>query len=1019
MSDERPNLPRWSLRNSTLVLLVTVVFVGWGLYSYFTISRREDPEIKIATALVVTAYPGAGAEQVEQRVTRRLEDEIGSLDSLEELVSTTRAGISVIFVTVRYDADADLEWQKLRARVSEARSELPSSVIGPEVMDDFGDTTGMIVGFSGAGRTELTELAEDFEAELRRVESVGEIEIIGEVPEVVYLEGSRAELARYGLTPQRIAQLIELQNSKLPGGTVRNDRYEFRLDPKGELDSVERIAEAVIDVDPQTAVPVHVRNLFEVHRRPRDPPRYEVLHEGRETVAVGVVMKCGFNIVEMGREIRELLDDFALRLPPGVEMEVLHDSARHVDERIDGFTANLLEGIAIVIVAMALLMGLRAAAISAAAIPLSVLVAVALMPALSISLEMVSISALIVALGMLVDNSIIVADNVDVKLREGMAPSEAAWRGAHELTGPVVAGTLATAVAFLPMLLLTKEVGAYVRSLPLVVTVALVASLLIAMSLTPLMARAAMRRPRGAKGSMERTRTARAYRWLMRGCLRARWLVMALAVGALALGAWLLWLVGFSFFPDASRDQFTVDIWLKEGSALAETERVARLAEQQLLEDERVTSTLVHVGKGGPRFYITVMPEFSKSNYAQIMVNTEHASVTHDVIEKFNSTAGKRYPGARVFARKLVMGMPIEAPVMFRVIGDDLDQLRRVSKRIQAVLREVPGTTQVRDDVGPDVPSLGVEIDEERASRVGITRTDVALSLLSSYEGLELTSFEEGDDEIAVVMRLKEDERRVDGDPEGLPVASSVTGEKVPLGNIARIEPDFGAGVIHRRDHRRMIEVLSWTKGRLADEIVREAWPRIREMELPDGYRIEVAGEKVERDRAFGELLVVFGAILVGLLVLLLLQLGNMRRTLVVLAAVPLSIVGAAVGLWAGGFSFSFMAFLGVISLAGMAIKNSVVWIEFVERARDGGDPVGEAVIRAGIYRLRPILLTAATTIGGLTPLALFGGVLFEPMAWAMIAGLALVTVLTLIVVPILYAVANRDQIEIAPYTSR
>jgi multidrug efflux pump subunit AcrB len=1003
------SLARWSLKMPTIVILATIVFVIWGLANYLTMSRREDPEIRIATALVITIYPGASAERVEEQVTRKLEDSIESMDSLSKLDSVSRANLSVIFVTVNYSADTDIEWQKLRSRVAEATGNMPSSIIGPDIMDNFGDTTSMIVSLQGASPTELLNITEELRAELRRVSSVGDIEIMGRWPEVVYIEGNRSEMARYGVTPYQMQQLIHMRNLQIPAGSIRTDRYQYRVEPTGAFKSIEPIKNTIIDISETTGQTVHVRDLFDVKRTLQSPPHSLLIKDDDYITAVGIVMKNGYNVVKMGADVRKVLASFEKRLPPKVRLEVVHDSPRQVDQQVSSFMTNLLEGMFIVVIAMALLLGLRSAMISATAIPLSVLIALAIMPALGIDLEMVSIGAFIVALGMLVDNSIIVADAVDIKIRQGLSPHEAAWRGTQELARPVIAGTLATVVAFVPMLLLEDEMGAYVRSLPLVVTIALLGSLVVSQTLTPLMAKLMLRPSKKPQKPIETTLVARGYRRFMQACLRSRFLIVLFAIGAMVITVFLFKAVGFSFFPDAQRDQFTIDIWLKEGTSIKETERISRLADKLLHEDPDVKNSLVYVGQGGPRFYITVMPEFQKTNYARIMVNTVNDRATQAVIKRFNKKARGRFPGARVFANKLVMGVPVEAPIAFRIIGDNLEVLRQISAKVQQILRKIPGTDQVKDTVGPDVPSLKVQINEERANRVGITNTDVALSFLATYEGFELTRFNDGEDEIPVVLRLKGDQRVIQEDMSNLPVASNITGEKVPLGSIATVIPQWGPGVIKRRNNQRTLSVLAWTNGRLANDIVLEAWPLLNQLKLPPGYRFEVAGEKEEMDDAFKQLLVVFGVIIVSLLILLVVQLGTLRKTMIVLISVPLSMVGAALGLYLGGYSFSFMVFLGVISLAGMAIKNSVVWIEYVEQSRAEGNTVNEAVILAGIFRLRPIMLTAATTVGGLLPLAMFGGVLFESMAWAMIVGLSIVTIFTLIVIPVCYSLLSKD----------
>ncbi len=966
------------------------------------LSRREDPEIKISMALIVTIYPGAGAEKVEQQVTQRLEEEIQQMASVDELSSTTRENISVIFVSVRFDLDESIEWLKLRSRMREMRSSLPETVIGPQVWDDFGDTTGMIITLTGAGPDVLQETAENLRDELNRVESVGKVNFYGEIPDVVYVESTRAKMARYGITPIQMQRMLQMRNLKIPAGSIRTDEFGYRVQPTGAYSTIDEIENTIIDLSRETAHPVRVRDLFHVYRAPKNPPDTMVVKDGKTAMAVGVVMNRGYNIVKMGREVREVFNEFRKRLPPGVEAEIVHDSPRQVNERINSFMRNLLEGLAIVVLSMSIFLGIRSALISAVAIPLSVLMAMCFMPMMKIDLELVSISAFIVALGMLVDNSIIVTDNIDIKLRQGLDNHKAAWQGAHELARPVVAGTMATVVAFLPMLLLSDEMGAYIRSLPLVVAASLIASLVIAMTLTPYMAKKLLR-PHKKKKELGTGPLSRGYRSVIRFCLRFRWLVVLLTIAMLGGTAYIFTIVGLSFFPEAHRDQFTVDVWTKEGTSLEETLRVAKLADEMLRADKDVASTLMYVGTGGPRFYITVVPEFQKSNYAQIMVNTTGPEVTRDVIDRFNKKAGDMFPGARVFANRLVMGIPVEAPIAIRVIGPDMKELRRISEKIQEILRDTPGTVYVRDNMGPDVPSFKVKVDEERANRVGVTNTDVALAFLATYQGFELTSFDDEDKEIPVVLRLTGQERRIKEDLEGLPVFSNLTGKQVPLANVADILPQWGAGVISRHNRRRSVSVLARNRDRLADDVLRDAWPRIAALELPLGYSLEIAGEKKEMDKVLDEVLVVSGLIMAVLLGLLVLQFGSLRKTLVVLTAVPLALVGATIGLYFGNYSFSFMAILGVVALAGMVIKNSVVWVEFVNRAEGEGKDQHESVIEAGVYRMRPIMLTTVTTIGGLLPLGLFGGVLFEPMAWAMIGGLAVSTVLILVLLPVLF----------------
>ncbi len=1014
------NIPRFSLGHKPIIAIMVLIVTVWGLVSFFTISRREDPDIRISIALVVTIWPGAGAEKVERLVTRKLEDSIESIGTLEKLESTSRENLSIILVEMDYATDLGLAWQILRNRIEEVRPDLPSGIIGPDVLDDFGDVTAMIWSLSSstAEPAELRRWADEFKAELHKVESVGKVELVGEQQEAIYIEGPLDSFTMYDFSPLAAAQIIDAHNVNMPSGYLRTDYADLRLDTSGSFAVLQDIRRAVLDVSRETGHPLQVQDVFTVRQAYREPPSDLMFTNGILSVGLDVRMRHGHNIVFMGEEVRRIAAEFEDRLPSNVKLNLVHDQPRQVDDFIASFLRNLQEGLLIVVLVMFLAMGPRATVIVAVSLPLSIVATFALMPAFGVDMETVSIASFIVALGMLVDNAIIVTDNIYRRMEEGEERREAAWRGAQDLAIPVVSGTMATAMAFLPLLLMRDEPGAYVRSLPIVVTVSLAASLVLAMTVTPVLASWLLRLPkRRRRSTVEATAprrprwTTRAYSAGMRFGMKLRYVVLLLTVASF-LGALLLMrVVGFSYFPESERDQFTVDIWLPSGTGLAETARVARGVEEIVAREPEVVSYVTYVGKGGPRFFLTVMPEFNAANYAQVMVNTKDAGRTRDLVTRLDRVLGASFPGARVTAAPLIMGIPVEAPIAFRVTGPDLREMRSISHKLQEVLRDIEGTRAVRDNMGEEIISLGIEVDSEAAAMFGVTATEIAVSLVTAFEGLPVTKVREGsqEDEIPVFLRLVEHERDVEQALHLLSVPSQATGAKVPLAAFAEVSPQYAPSLIKRHNNRRSVTVLANVQGRLADDIMREAWPRIGEIELPPGYEIEISGEQAERNEAFAELAVIF-ALIIGLLLLMLtIQFNSVKRALAILITVPLATIGAILGLFLSGNSFSFMAFLGVISLAGIVIKNAVVWVEFVDRALNRGREFQSAIIEAGLYRLRPIMLTALTTIGGLLPLALFGGVLWEGMAWAMVVGLALSTILTLVVNPILfYALFRR-----------
>ena len=1009
------SLVGWSLRKPVLIWLLFAAVAAWGVHNYLTISRREDPEIKISIALVVTIWPGKGAEDIERLVTRRLEDRISQLSSLEELRSTTRENVSLIFVDVRYDVDEQLEWQKLRNRIEEARPDLPAGILGPKVIDDFGDVTAMVWALRSrtAEPRVLKEWADRLKDRLNDLPSVGKVNLIGEQEEAIFIEGPMESFSMLGFSPFVASKVLDYHNVNVPTGYVRGPERNVRLDTSGTFEVLEDLREAVLDVSKETGQPLAVRDVFSVRRGYDEPPLHEVRSNGEPALALDVRMTRGFNVVEMGREAKAVAEAFRKELPPGIRLDLLHDQPREVDEFIGEFMRNLWEGVLIVVLVMLLPMGLRNTGIAAVALPLSIAVAFAVMPLFDVILEQVAIAAFIVVIGMLVDDAIIVIDSIDVHLRRGLSPAQAAIRGTEEIAIPMLTGgTLATVFAFLPLLLLQDEMGAYVRALPMVVSIAMLASFVVAMFVTPLLARRFLKHtPIGQVVTTERpSRLKSAYHRALRAGLRARWLVLLLSVAAFAGALALIPHVGVSFFPRVDRDQFTIDVWLPEGASIERTERTVKEIEGILSEEPLVTDFVAYVGEGGPRFHITVIPQFNTLNYARFMVTTADKNATRALAERLRVVFRERVAGAHVQPLCILMGKPVEAPIAIKIHGPDLTEARRISLQVQAILRDTPGSDLVRDNLGQEVASLEVVIDQEAAHMAGVSNTEVAGALVMAHEGYPVTDYRAEEERIPVKMRATDADRRSLRGLRDLYVPSQATGEKVPLSALASFAPRWAPGVIHHADGQRTVTVLSDVHGRLASEVMRDAWPRIRALELPRGYTVVSEGEQKERDKAFAQLLFIFVVIIGALLVMLVVQFGSLKRAAVILFSVPLAIVGAVLGLWFTGNSFSFMAFLGVVSLAGIVIKNAVLWVDHVDRSLENGRSLADAVVDAGVRRFRPILLTATTAVGGLVPLALRGGVLWEGMAWAMIFGLSLATALTLYVIPCLFYLLFRHR---------
>ena len=911
------NIPLFSLRNKALILILLLLITAWGALNYSQISRREDPEIKISIALVITIWPGASAEKTERLVTTKLEENIETISEVETITSMTRDNLSVIMVEVTYESDVDMAWQRLRNKLAEVEPDLPSGLIGPDVMDDFGDVTAMIYTLSSPTRSakELEELADELRSELREIESVGKVVKLGTQEEFIYIEGPLDSFSLYGYSPLALMQILDYQNVNVPAGNVRAPTRNYRLEPTGSFNTLDQLREAVVDVS-EGGAPLKIRDIFTVRRAPREPAFDKLFANGIPAVGLDIRMKDGYNIVAMGAEIKAKVAEFEKRLPDDVHLVLQHDQPRHVDHFINEFMVNLVEGLIIVVLVLLFSMGIRTATVIAISLPLSIIFTFALMPLFSVDLETVSIASFIIALGMLVDNAIIVVDNIYAHMERGAPRFEACWRGVQELLAPLITGTLGTVFAFLPLLIMKAEPGAYVRSLPIVVSISLLGSLILAVTITPILAYWVLRvKAKKPKPGQEEQSSAQAdtetdtavaadqaepsaaprgpYAGLMRLSFKLRYLVILAALGSLAGSFWLLKEVGFSFFPEAYRDQFIVNIWLPEGASIDKTESTTKAIEAILQEDEDVTDFVSFVGKGGPRFFISVKPEFNTSNFAQIIVNTTGPDKTDALIDRLNRRMVEEIPGARATASKLLMGIPVEAPVAFRVTGPELSVAKRISQQIQEIFEEAQGSANVRDNLGNEVASFEVDIDTDSLSMVGITATEVALTLLTAYDGLPITKYRQGDDELEIYLRLREEDRDINNALRGLRVPSQVTGAKVPLAAFSSVKPEWGPGIIRHTNSRRSVTAMADLQvGYLADDLLKETRPQIESLPLPPGYELESVGEDAERDKAFGELIIIFALIIVALLVLLVVQFSSLSRALVILSSVPLAIIG-------------------------------------------------------------------------------------------------------------------------------
>jgi len=1020
------NPVRASLRSPQVTLVLAAMLSAVGVYSLFTMPRREDPKITIRVGIVSAVYPGATVEEVENQVTRKIEEHLFRFSEVrrEKTFSTTRNGVVVVNVELNQSvADADAFWSKLRLDIAQLKAaELPAGVRGPAVDSDFGDTTAVLIAVHGGhyGPRELKDYAQRVESALRTIPAVSKIKRIGDQREEIDISASSEKLAQYAVSPQRMMQALAGRNTVEFAGRVPVEQSKVPLESGGRLQTEDQIRQVMVDVSP-TGLPVYIGDLANVDRVYKDPTEYARIG-GEPAILLAVEMHEGNNIVSFGNNVRATLAGIQRSLPPEVKLDLVADQPRVVSERIWDFFREFGIAIVAVILVTMLLLPLRVALVSAVAIPVTVSITFALLNVFGIELQQVSIAALITVLGMVVDDAIVIADNYVELLDRKVPVEEASWRCATEMATPVLTATLTIIASFLPLLLLTGAVGEFIRALPIAVATALGSSYVVAMLLTPLTARFFIRQ--GLKDhAQENAATGRKrtpldymqhyYNAAITRAMRHKSRVLIGGALTFVAGLVILRMVPQQFFPLAERSQFVMDVWLPEGARIEATDAAVRRIEAVLQKEPLVSSYTSFLGSSAPRFYYNVNPQAPAANYAQVLVNTKRVSGTPQLVAALRGKLPDAAPEARVQVKELQQGQVMEAPVEVRIVGDDATVLRALGDRVEQVLRHTQGATYIHTDWHEDAWQVGVEVREEVANRLGLTNAAIAQQLAGSFEGAPMTTFWEGDRDVDVVLRLDPADRQSFANVADTYVTSPVTGARVPVGAVATLTPEWQPGRIVRRNGVRTLTVRAFPSGHsLASEILAHTRKQVDKMPLPAGYRIEYGGERENQNETFGEMQHALLISLVLIFLILLFQFRTLIDPFIVMMAFPLALPGAALGLLVTHNRFGFTAFMGIVSLGGLVVRNSIILIDYIHERMKAGVPLEQAALEAGERRLRPIFLTSMAAAVGVTPMILSGSSMWSPLASVIAFGLLGSMFFTLVVIPVLFVVAHSQRVK-------
>lgn len=1016
------NPAEWCVKNNrTATVLFSLILVA-GVLSYRTISRLEDPEFTLRTALITTAFPGASPSRVESLVTDKLEKKIREMAEVEEVLSQSKQGVSIITVNV-YFRNKDLKpiWDRLRNKIEEARSELPDEAKAPVINDEFGDVFGIVVSLTGDDFTyrELKTAADRTRDELLKLDGVGKVEFHGVQHERIFVEFSNSRLAESGIDPFMLANLLQAENIISPSGQAKVGPESITLEATGMFELVDQVRQVSIRL-PGRPDAVRLEDIADITRAYEDPPAPLTRFNGQRCITIAINMAKGGNIVDLGTAVRQRLAELTEDQPIGMEYEILAFQPKFVKRSIRNFMINLIEAVVFVIVVMFCFTGIRMGLIVGTLIPMAMLSTIALMPAMNTDLQKISIASLIIALGMLVDNGVVVSENILVRLAGGQERLKAVRSAVKELAIPLLAASATTICAFLPIPLANATVGEYCRTLFTVIAATLAASWVFSLTLIPMLCYFFLK-PKLQKQTFS-SRFYRGYRATLVWSLKHRFTFLGILLGLLVIAGIGFGYVPKIFFPPNDREMLIVDFWQPYGTDIRTTSQRVKRLEDYLLSKDSVSSVGSFVGNGGPRWYLSLTLEKQSPNYAFLIVNLdseaylENPRIADTLISDTAKYLDSEFPDTRHTIRKLENGPAVGAPVQIRISGPDTRQLFELRHRVEKEIENIPGLVNVRDDWGEWIKKLEIQVKQEQAKRAGFTSQDIAQSLQTQISGYQATEYREDNEIIPIILRSKQTYRDNLFAIESLNVYAYASGRSVPLMQVADTELVWQPANIRRRNQERTITIKGDLEGRLATDILAEAQPRLEALrqnpEWPSRYTIEYGGEQEESQKSQAAI----GAVMplaMGLLFLVLVaQFNSFRRTAIVGLTIPPMIIGITPGLLITHAAFGFMAMLGMISLIGIIVNNAIMLIDRIEIERDQGGELTTSIVLAAQRRLRPILCTAITTIIGLVPLSLQGGEFWRPMANTIMFGLAFATVLTLLLCPVLYSIFFRAQFK-------
>ncbi len=1016
------NLAEFSIKNKVFSVIVIVLAIAGGWSAYNDMPRFEDPEFTIRTALVVTQYPGGTPLEVAREVTEPLERALQQLQEVDDIESTSVHGRSEIQVNIKYEfspnkADLQLIWTKLRNKVADVAAQLPPGASSPYVNDDFGDVYGLYYFLTGDGFTpaELRRYAKDLQGELLQVDGVAKVRIDGALNEAIFVEVSKHNLTSLGLSLSKIYSTLESQNTVVASGEVDVGSQRLIIRPSGVIESVEAIENLLIGSSQEEGL-IYLRDVAHVWRGYQNPPTKIYRYNGKPAIAVGVSGVLGGNIVEIGDAVNQKLMEAQARRPLGIELHQFYNQADEVKSAVDNFVVNVFAALAIVIVTLLIFMGLRSALVIGAVLLLTISATLATMDIVAIPMHRISLGALIIALGMMVDNAIVVTEGILVGVGSGVRKLDIAKRIVTQTKWPLLGGTLVGIIAFAPIGFAPGDTAEYTGHLFWVILISLLYSWIFAVTLTPLFCFWAF--PEASGKSVSNAKESRflfQYKNFLRRAVSARVAVITVVIALFLASIWGFQFVKSGFFPSSTSPQLVVDYWLPQGSRIEQTQEDIEKIEFFIRKLDGVVAVETSIGAGGIRYMLVYGPEQPNAAYAQILIRTENYQQLSELRVMIQKHVDRLYPNAQGKVWQFVLGPGGGSKIEATFSGPDPDTLRNLANDAKAIMIADGRAISIQDDWRQQVSSIEPIYSHVKGQLAGISRTDLAHAIATNFSGTSIGVYREGDDLIPIIARAPLNERVGLDNIESIQVLSSVSGETVPILQVTDgFRTVWGNGSLKRLDRVWTIKAQSDPlPGELAADLFERIRADIEGIELPPGYKMKWDGEYGNSLESNANLASTIPYGLLAMVLTVIVLFGTVRQPVVIWLVVPLALIGVVLGLILTKTPLEFMAILGLLSLSGLLIKNAIVLVYQIDVEINDGKARLDAVVDAAASRLRPVMMGTVTTVLGVLPL-LFDA-FFKSMAVVIVFGLTFATLLTLIIIPVLYALffrINADEIS-------